>query len=490
NDIMSSKQLLYLLIFMFFLLGCTPDPQPGRTSLPFFFSKAEELIGERRYGEALIILEEGAQTHPETVEPLILMGQIYLQQHRWLLAEDAFNRALARDLTQASATAGLAEAVLNQGRLDEALKFWQRAITLNPQLPDAHTGLGRTYLSLSDFEMAKTAFADQQTHQFSIEAAWYLAALTAPTDLATARSHLGDAEAALADEAQVSSQAETLRIRNDYLKTTLEPFTIDSSRLDVAHSTGVAFAQIEQWPLAINALSAAQAQAESVSIEPEQRAEILSFLGHALAQAQKPALDLFEQARILDPTSELPLYFEGLYLRQQGALNAAEALFIQATQLNPDNAAIYIELGRTKLQQGNLGEAEFWYQTGLEVSGNDLSFQVLLLQFYAGRGYQMETVGIPLAQEIIETEPNLAQVYDLLGWMYYLSGEPKQAEEQLQQALVIAPELVSARYHLARYLENQGQTTLASAEYQRVVDWDQSGVFRDEALRKLQEISE
>jgi hypothetical protein len=50
------------------------------------------------------------------------------------------------------------------------------------------------------------------------------------------------------------------------------------------------------------------------------------------------------------------------------------------------------------------------------------------------------------------------------------------------------PDLTSARYHLARQLEATGRVVEAAAEYQRVVDWDTSGLFRDRALKDLQRL--
>jgi hypothetical protein len=52
----------------------------------------------------------------------------------------------------------------------------------------------------------------------------------------------------------------------------------------------------------------------------------------------------------------------------------------------------------------------------------------------------------------------------------------------------VQPDLVSARYHLARLLETEGQTDLAAAEYQRVIDWDTTGRFRERALKDLQQL--
>ena len=141
-----SKALLTLSLFI--LLSCTPNPTAYREPLDHYLAEANALIAGRRYTEAVQTLEEAAEVYPDSLAPLIRIGQIYLAQHCWLLAGDAFNRALARDLQSGVATAGLAESLLKQGQTVRALDLWQKAMKLNPDVTGAFTGLGVTHLAL------------------------------------------------------------------------------------------------------------------------------------------------------------------------------------------------------------------------------------------------------------------------------------------------------------------------------------------------------
>ena len=252
---------------------------------------------------------------------------------------------------------------------------------------------------------------------------------------------------------------------------------------------GVSLTQAGLWPLAIHALQQAKMLIEAkTEVHAEQHATILAFLGHALAQAGQPALDLFEQARQVDPQSALPLYFYGIYLRQQNALNAAENSFKEAATLDPNNAAILSELALTKIEQGKLAEAETLYNQAVAVSENSPEMRLLQVAFYGRHGYRVAEAGIPAAAALLEADEKNAQVHDWLGWMYFQSGEPGKAEKAYRRALELNANLVSARYHLARLLQAQRQLTEATAEYQRVVDWDTSGIYRDRALTALVEL--
>lgn len=476
--IIHSRPCVRTILFFALLIistGCALRPAPTPVPLTTYYDQVQPLLNERRYTEAVTILEQAAEIYNTNPEPLLKIGQIYLLQHRWLLAEDAFNRALARDLNDAPAAAGLAETLLHQGRLPEAIKWWQKAIDLDADLPGVFTGLGQTYLLLFDFEVAQDSFLQQQAHSFDPKAAWYLAAMIAPVDLAAGIEYLHTIPEDVSD---------SLLEQKNYLWAALVPFTTDTPPAKVAQATGIAMAQIELWPLAVYALSIAAEHPDDLTTEA--RAETLAFLAHALAQAGRPALDLFEEAAALNPNSALPLFFEGIYLRRQGALNAAEISFQEALALDSLNAALYAEMGHTKLAQGDIAAADLWYQTAVQVAEeNQLPFQLLLLNFYANRSYMIKEEGIPLAEKILEKQPNNAEVHDMLGWMQFLSGEADSGEKAFRQALELDPYFVSAHYHLARYYESTGLLPSARTEYQRVVDWDTSNSFRDHALNGL-----
>lgn len=475
------KHRLKNILLVLFLLpaACAPVPRAAREPLDSFQRQAEIHIAQQQYSQAVKILEDAAIVYPNSTGPLIRIGQIYLKQRRWLLAADAFNRALARDKNSALAVAGLAEATLPQGHTGQALALWQKAAELNPALPGVFAGLGRTHLARLEFEEAQTAFLAQLEHQPDPDSRWFLAALAAPLDVTAANNYL----LAIPPDANQEVLA-----RRDYLLATLVPFTADSPRVEVARATGVALVQIEAWPLAVHALRIAAENSTGVS--PQMQAETLAFLGYALARAGRPALELFQQAQALNPESALPLYFYGIYLREQGALHVAEDQFKQAIKLDPENVAFYLELARTKTEQGDFGAAEQLYATAADIAGDNLEIQLSRARFHASRGYNLEEVGIPAAEAVVKADKENAEAHDLLGWMQFLAGQPEKAEAALRKAIELDPNLISARYHLARHFEANGQSAAAIAEYQRVVDLDTGGIYREQALLALQRLKQ
>lgn len=451
------------------LMACrSSEPTPTPVPLADFLAQASTLVAEKRYHKAVERLEAAAEAHSASPVPFIQIGQIHLRQQQTALAEDAFNRALARDLANPIAIMGLAETQLRQGSTLRALSLWQEVVTLDPELPGVFTGLGRVHLARLEFDAAKAAFAEQLARQPEAEAAWYLAAMTAATDIEAARAYLTEMPANLSDD---------LVARRDYLAAVLDSAG-DGPQSEVDQAVGVAMVQIEMWPLAIYSLQIAN-QAEN---RPDaEKAETLAFLGHALAQQGRPALETFRRAEALDPNSALPAYFQGIYLRQQNALGVAEDYLKRAAALDAKNPAVYIELARVKRDQGNLAAAEDYYMTAVETAPDDFSIQILQAKFYAGRSYRLEEAGIPLAEALIEADRDNAEAYDLLGWMQFLTGAVDNAETNLRRAVELDPDLISARYHLARLLETQGQLAEARQAYEVVTERDISGAYRGPA---------
>lgn len=457
--------LVSLTFFACKTVESTPTPEP----LQNFLNQATTLIDEEHYSEAIDILEQAAEAHNESPIPLIQLGQIYLHQQQSNLAEDAFNRALARDLENPVAMAGLAETYLNQGNSLKALSLWKKVSESDPDLPGVFTGLGRAYLARLEFEAAQDAFLEQLSHSPDAEAQWFLAALAIPADITQATEYLAAMPTDISDD---------LLARRDYLVAVLEPFADDTPQAAIAQAEGVALVQAKLWPLAIHAL---QIASRTENQKYQDKAKSLAFLGHALAQYGRPAIEMFRQAEALDPASALPAYFQGIYLRQKGALTVAEDRLQQAASLDPNNPAIYIELARLKSDQGNLAAAEAQYMAAVEAAPDDVQILTLQVEFYADHTYRLNEAGIPTAEALVEVDEDNAEAYDLLGWMQFLAGDLDHAETNLQQALELNPNLMSAHYHLARYLESQANLTEAEQTYRLVTEKDLSNTYRSSA---------
>jgi Flp pilus assembly protein TadD len=121
-------------------------------------------------------------------------------------------------------------------------------------------------------------------------------------------------------------------------------------------------------------------------------------------------------------------------------------------------------------------------------SPKDLTLHLALVRFYTDHTFRVADRGLAAARAAAAVAPDDPQVRDLLGWMYFLAGDLKQAHLHLASALRLDPELVSAIYHLGMLHRALGEEEAARFAFLRVVDLDTDGFYRDRAQIALREL--
>jgi Flp pilus assembly protein TadD len=112
------------------------------------FKKALALIREERYDHL----------RPEDAVLLSDLGWVYYGQGRYEEALAEFQKAVELDPKDAEARNGLGDIYHMQGRYEEAVAELWRAIALEPENPDPHNSLGWVYADQSKFGMAIPEF--------------------------------------------------------------------------------------------------------------------------------------------------------------------------------------------------------------------------------------------------------------------------------------------------------------------------------------------
>ncbi len=458
-----------VLLVLFGLLGAVPTVPPPVGAIAPLWAEAADLRSLKSYAAAVEIYEQIAALSPRDPEPLLAVGEIYLAQHRWPLAEDAFNRALVRDGGNGRALAGLASARWEQGDPLRAVSLWETALTQNPNLPGVHVRLALAYLDLGRLADAEATLRRELVRFDDPVAHLYLAMIRSLADADGARREL----AAIPDDGPPSVAA-----ARDYLWAALDGAETAGSAAGAARSLGLAFAQIEEWSLARVAL------ARALTLNPTD-AETMAFLGHAEAQLGRPAFAHLSAAVAARPDWPLAHYLLGLYYLQQEVYEFAVEEFRVTLRLDPGNAQAQADLARAYVGLGQYLAAEEALMGAVESAPDDLTFRLALARFYADHTFRVADRGLAAAQAAADLAPDNPQARDLLGWMYFLAGDPERARLHLDSALRLDPELVSAHYHLGVVRDALGEEEAARFAFSRVVDLDTDGFYRDRAQKLM-----
>lgn len=95
------------------------------------------------------------EANPRFLAPYLKLGDLYLDNDYDKEAEQVFKNAILADDSSGEAHQGLAEAMQKQKQYEEAVKEFQKAVQLNPDLYLSYYNVGHTYKLLNDKKNAK-----------------------------------------------------------------------------------------------------------------------------------------------------------------------------------------------------------------------------------------------------------------------------------------------------------------------------------------------
>jgi tetratricopeptide (TPR) repeat protein len=103
------------------------------------------LMRQKNPGEALPWLEDASNQKPNEFRPRYYLAEAELQTSDYAKAEEDYKRALVLDPKSAGANLGMAQALVQQGRLDDAAPFFRTAAEIQPNYKDYLLQLGTLY---------------------------------------------------------------------------------------------------------------------------------------------------------------------------------------------------------------------------------------------------------------------------------------------------------------------------------------------------------
>lgn len=346
----------------------------------------------------------------------------------------------------------------NNGDHTTALSIWQNGAASDPSYPALYDHLAIAYHENEDFAdeqqvlTKRLALADDATSHYRLGLLLTLSnARTAFTELTTA-SHL---------DPEFDSVVQTIG-------TTLNIAALESDPARRLVTIGRGLGLVEEWGLAFKAF-------DEATQKDNRNAEAWAWLGEARQHLSQDGSQELNKALALDPSDTVVHALRGLYWKRQGNYSEALAEYLQAAQLEPNNPAWQASVGETYTQLGSLVSALNAYQAATQLAPSDPTYWRLLAAFCSDNGVQVLEVGLPAAKKAADLAPKDPQVLDVLGWTYLNAGYPYSAEQTLQQAIQIAPDLASAHLHLAETYLGNGDRPSAFNELNLAAQLDQGG---------------
>jgi tetratricopeptide (TPR) repeat protein len=407
-----------------------------------------------------------------------------VQQGRLVEAERQAHLALSDPSTRAVACSVLGAIRLQQRRLPESVKFLKEAIQLEPKLVGARLTLAEAYAVQGNSESALATYREV----LKVDSSNAFARLALAQSEAEKGRYQQSLELVNPVEAELKQTPDGLiLLATDYVNTG-DPIAAARLASDWMQLSGVP----EPWAIKFAVLLAKNGAAPEAAqvLERIKQAGHISFeLAFNLAGVYllnnnpKLALESYDAALNVGPTSMPALTQAAVVAEKQGELERSLSYWVRAKKLEPDNPEVLLGFGRVCLKMDLLDDAEPALTKAAGLRPEDNGYQYLLASVKVGK--KQFDVARDILEKLGETNPQDSQVHYALGSVLYLQGHLSEAATQLADSVRLQPHQVASYYYLALVARDQGKDAEAIERLQTVLKQNPDHAPSCEALGEL-----
>lgn len=321
------------------------------------------------------------------------------------------------------------------GRVDEAMRCYEAAIRMAPNLARAHLSRGNLLLDSGDVDGALRAYTTARSHDPRYAAAHY--------NLGNAYARLNRIEDAQAAYVHAVALNPDLADAHVALGGLLE----DSGKLEEAVSR----------------------YGQALVLKPDY-AEVYCNLGSVLRRLGRhtEALSSLHRAVAINPDLAMGHLHLARALHDHGERGAAAASYREALRIKPDLASASFGLGESLSALGQFDEAIDAYRAGLTIEPDATVVHNILGNLLQGRR-RFDEAGASY-ERALALEPENAELLGNLGNALHESGRLADALTILCRAVEFNPNIAFVHFNLGRVRYDLGMLHDAVASFRRAIE--------------------
>ena len=403
------------------------------------YAELEKASTAGSYLEAASHYQAAAQRLPWRADLYELSGHAYYHAEQYSQADDVYRKAFQRNVLSPAGWVAWGDVLYLNNEPALAAQIWEQGLEQERVSEHLFSRLSQVYKENKDYANAALYLQKYvDLHEQDASARYRLGLLLALTDPGAALSEL---IAASELDPQLDPAVETLR-------SALNLAALEDSLSARLVLTGRGLGLVQEWELA-------HAAFESAVKADEENADAWAWLGESNYHSGLEGRAALDRALELDQNSPTVRGLRGLYFERTGNFRNALIEFQAAARLDESNPAWQVSIGESYSKLGDLIRALGAYQTATALAPEDPSYWRLLALFCAQNNVNVDTVGIPAAQQAVVLEESAASL-DLLGWLLLLDRRYEESERILNQALGLEPQNASVHLHLGMlYLQTE-----------------------------------
>lgn len=447
----------------------------------------------------LIFLLVNATPVPWTIQQALESARLEQLENRPQRAADNLKQVIGIEPWRSELWEQVGALMMRAGKLDEAARAFQEALSLGTLSPHGQFQLGEVFQKRGDpttaletwLAMLQQSGAPTDVYERVVLTQRLLGDLNGAQQTLSSwvSDHPQDSKAfywlgsILAvhqpeEAVQVLEQAATLDRKLAPLVETLKSAilqTIDNKdRSYQLLVVGRALGAVGQWDLAVVAIN------EVTHLAPNY-AEAWAFLGEARQQLGQDGSIELRRAWSLNPESVIVQALNSLHWQRQGKPEVALAYLYAAAAAEPERAFWQVEIGKILVEMGNLPAAYTHYQKAVDLEPNLSYYWQRLAEFCANYHVEIRTAGLPAARQALILSPDDAQALDMMGLVLLTLDDRTSAERFLQRALVLDDGYALAHLHLGQLYLAEGNRDQALFQVTQAAQLAE----KDEAVRIL-----
>lgn len=444
------------------------------------------LYGDQGDTERAVQVLNGVPADDRTSRVEMALGASYDQLKKPKDAIAAYRRALDQDPDNLDTERSLANALLSDGQLDEALKIFNSIVTAEPQdaqsqihISEIERQQGHYDEALATIEKAKPLVHDSPELSYN-EALIYDAlgrydeAIAVLTKLVDDSAHT-DGKYSDQEKSNRALFLERMGIIYREENKTPEAVAAYKQMLDLGGDyarTGYqgqvdAYRDAHQWK------DSTAAAAEAAKAMPKDHAVQLMYAGQladtghadegiALAKAQ------FSDKSSVSDQRDAHLALAQIYTRLKKFPEAAAELDIASSLASKPDETLYVTFLRGALadREKRYDEAEAQFKKALAIDPQNATILNYFGYMLADRGVQLPEA-LKMIQKAVDLDPQNGAYLDSLGWVYFKSGQYQLAEQNLVKAKERLSTDPTVHDHLGEVYEKTGKLKLAVVQWER-----------------------
>ena len=452
-----------------------PDSEEVVLNLSRLYAENGDLAHSAKVIESVAVSER-------TPKMEFALGAVYDQLKRPKDAIDAYKRAADLDPDDVHTLGALAQALLNDNQLDEALKEFRQIAEADPEDASAVIHISEILRRQGKYEEALTTVKqavkkDPDSPEAGYNEGLLLDVLGRYDESAQVYEHMVD----LTSHANGAYTADEKNNRAIFLER-LGAVYHEQNKVDEAIATYQKMielggdyslrgyqSEVDVYRDAKMFDKAIEVSRKAVEANPKNRDLKLMLAGELVDQGKEDEGVAMAKGMLNNTADdrEVWLALGQIYTRIRKWKEAEEALN-KATPLTTkkdDNIYLLFLKGGLAERQKHSEQAEQYFHQALELDPNNAAVLNYLGYMLADKGTRLPEA-LKMIRKAVEIEPMNGAYLDSLGWAYFKLGQYELAEENLRQAVERDQTDPTVHDHLGDLYEKTGRIRLAAAQWE------------------------